>query len=137
MGVVVTPVRVSARAVRRLGARRLAWLGTGALIGALCTPVAGPELRRAIMVAIAKRRAGAEPTVEDRVRRRLAEAPRTWHLDQPEVVAVHGESETDWRIILAGTAPDTAARADLEAETRSVTGVSDVDNRIRVQDTGD
>lgn len=128
------PVRLLLGLMRSVGVRRLAFIGIGAAIGALCTPVAGPELRRRIAVAVAKRRSGAEPTVEERVRRRLAESPRTWHLTQPEVVAVRDADETDWRIILAGTAPDDAARTDLEDAARSVTGVRDVDNRIRLAD---
>ncbi len=131
------PVRLSTRAVRGIGVRRLALLGAGAAVGALCTPVAGPELRRRITAEIAKRRNGAEPTVEERVRRRLADAPRTWHLPQPEVVAVRDDGGTDWRIILAGTAPDDAARTDLEITARAVTGVGAVDNRIRVPDEED
>lgn len=128
------PVRLVLGLLRSVGVRRLLLIGIGAAIGALCTPVAGPELRRRISVAVAKRRSGAEPTVEERVRRRLAESPRTWHLAQPEVVAVREADETDWRIILAGTAPDDAARTDLEDAARSVTGVRDVDNRIRLAD---
>lgn len=128
------PVRLCARVLRAIGLRRAMLLVVGAGLGALLTPIAGPELRRRITVAVAKLRAGAEPTVEERVRQRLAESPRTWHLAQPEVVAVRGDSETDWRIILAGTAPDDSARTDLELAARAVAGVSDVDNRIRVAD---
>lgn len=128
------PVRLTAGVVHVIGVRRLVLLGAGAALGALLTPVAGPELRRRIAVAVAKRRSGAEPTVEERVRRRLADSPRTWHLPQPEVVAVRDDDETDWRIILAGTAPDESARTDLEEAVYSVTGVADVDNRIRVND---
>lgn len=130
--VLKAPFRLGARGVRGLGARRVALLAVGAAIGALVTPVAGPELRRRITAAIAKRRAGGEPTVEERVRGRLAESPRTWHLPQPEVVAVPVDEGIGWRIILAGTAPDDAARTDLEVAARAVTGVADVDNRIRV-----
>ncbi|HET8929711.1 MAG TPA: BON domain-containing protein [Acidimicrobiales bacterium] len=129
-----TPARLIAGVVHVIGVRRLALLGTGAALGALLTPVAGPELRRRVALEIAKRRSGAEPTVEERVRRRLADSPRTWHLPQPEVVAVRDTDETDWRIILAGTAPDESARTDLEETVLSVTGVADVDNRIRVND---
>lgn len=126
------PLRLGVGGVRRLGLRRLVLVALGAAAAALLTPVSGPELRRRLALAIAQRRAGAEPTVEERVRRRLADSPRTWHLDQPEVVAVRGEHETDWQIILAGTAPDEAARTDLEVAARAVVGVADVDNRIRL-----
>ena len=125
-------IRLVTAPVRFLGVRRSALVATGAAVGALVTPVSGAELRRRVSVAVAKRRAGAEPTIEDRVRRRLGDSPRTWHLPQPEVVAVRGEGEADWKIILAGSAPDEAARSDLELAAAAVTGVSEVDNRIRV-----
>lgn len=133
----IAPVRLAARAVRAVGVARVACFGAGAVAGALVTPVPGRELRRRVAVAIAKRRSGSEPTVEERVREHLASSPRTWHLPQPEVVAVPGEGEIGWRIILAGTAPDEAARVDLEAAAASVVGVNDVDNRIRVPDAGE
>lgn len=126
------PVRLTIGVLRRIGVRRLALLGVGAAAGALLTPVAGPEFRRRIAIAVAKGRSGAEPTVEERVRRRLADSPRTWHLPQPEVVAVRDADEAAWRIILAGRAPDESARTDLEEAALSVVGVAGVDNRIRV-----
>jgi len=135
--ILFAPVRLMIRALRGVGIRRLTLLGIGAALAALCTPVTGPELRRRLAAEVAKRRSGAEPTVEERVRRRLADSPRTWHLPQPEVVAVRHDDETEWRIILAGTAPDDSARADLEIAARAVTGVGTVDNRIRVLDEED
>lgn len=126
------PVRAGLRVLKWLGVRRTFLIGSGVAIGALVTPVTGPELRRRIATAVARQRAGAEPTVEERVRARLAESPRTWHLPQPEVVAVRGEGETDWQIILAGTAPDEGSRTDLETVAAAVLGVASVDNRIRV-----
>jgi osmotically-inducible protein OsmY len=129
---VIGPPKVVFRVAKRVGARRLGLLGVGAAVGALVTPVRGTELRRRLVEEVAKRRAGAEPTVEDRVRQHLRDAPRTWHLTQPEVVAMPVADEPGWQIILAGSVPDTTARADLEQATRSVTGVVSVDNRLRV-----
>lgn len=126
------PFRLAAALCRGIGLRRVVLLGLGALVGALVTPVAGPELRRRILLAIARRRSGAEPTVEERVRARLADNPRTWHLPQPEVVAVRGADEVSWRIILAGEVADEGARDDLERTAGAVPGVAEVDNRIRV-----
>lgn len=137
ISILAAPLRLTSRLVRGIGLRRLTLLALGAAVGALVTPVAGPELRRRVLDEFAKRRSGAEPTVEERVRRRLADSPRTWHLPQPEVVAVRDDGATEWRIILAGTAPDEAARDDLEIAARAVAGVDDVDNRIRVQDGED
>lgn len=130
---IVTPPKLIFRVVKIIKIRRLALLGCGAAIGALVTPVTGAELRRRLLEGVAKRRAGTEPSVEDRVRQHLRDAPRTWHLIQPEVVAVPAVDESGWQIILAGSVPDTTARADLEQATRSVQGVVTVDNRLRVE----
>lgn len=129
---IVTPVTATVKVVRVIGAKRVALLGTGAAIGALLTPVAGPELRRRVALEIAKRRTGTESTIEDRVRKRLASSPRTWHLDQPEVVAVQGDHEATWKIILAGVVPDASSRDDFTDTAQSVAGVASVDNRMRV-----
>lgn len=120
------------RAARVIGYRRVALLAVGAAIGALVTPVSGPALRRRIIEEIARRRAGTEPGIEQRVRDHLAQSPRTWHLPRPEVVAVPVGDTAGWEIILAGEVPDEAAAADLEQATRSVSGVQAVDNRLRV-----
>ncbi len=92
----------------------------------------GSELRRRIAEEIAKRRSGTQESIEVRVRNRLSTAPRTWHLTQPEVVAVAAEDEVGWHIILAGTAPDETSARDLGDAARGVAGVLDVDNRVRV-----
>lgn len=130
------PIRLGVFVVRALGLRRVALIGLGAALGALATPVAGPELRRRIADAVARRRAGAEPTIEERVRARLADNPRTWHLPQPEVVAVRDDDGVSWRIILAGEVAHDTARDDLESTAAAVSGVTGVDNRIRVVETG-
>ena len=130
---IVTPPKVAYRIVKIVGVRRLTLLSVGAAIGALATPISGPELRRRLLEEVAKRRAGTEPTVEDRVRQHLRDAPRTWHLIQPEVVAVPAGDEPGWQIILAGSVPDATARTDIEQATRSVQGVVAVDNRLRVE----
>ena len=129
---VLSPLRVTAKVLRALGPGRLALLGVGALAGALVTPVTGSELRRRIAEEIAKRRSGTQESIEVRVRNRLSTAPRTWHLTQPEVVAVAAEDEVGWHIILAGTAPDETSARDLGDAARGVAGVLDVDNRVRV-----
>ena len=130
---ITIPPKVAYRVVKLVGIRRLALLAVGAAIGALVTPVPGAELRRRIIEEVAKRRAGAEPTVEDRVRQHLRDAPRTWHLTQPEVVAIPAVDVPGWQIILAGSVPDATARTDIEQAARSVTGVVAVDNRLRVE----
>lgn len=129
---IVTPPKAAYRVVAFLGVRRVALLASGAVVGALVTPVTGRELRRRLLEEVAKRRAGSEPTVEDRVRQHLRDSPRTWHLVQPEVVAMPAGDEPGWQIILAGSVPDATASTDLEQAARSVQGVIDVDNRLRV-----
>lgn len=129
---VTRAVAVPLQAARIIGYRRVALLATGAAIGALVTPVAGAELRAKIIAEYKRRRAGTEPSVEQRVRDHLAKSPRTWHLPQPEVVAVAIGDTAGWEIILAGEVPEETARVDLEQATRSVAGVQSVDNRLRV-----
>ena len=130
--VVAVPFKVTNRAVRLVGYRRVGLLMVGAAAGAVLSPVSGTELRRRIAEEIHRRRAGTEPTVEERVRQHLAQSPRTWHLPQPEVVAVAVGDGTGWQIILAGEISDASARRDLEQASLSVTGVESVDNRLRV-----
>ena len=130
--VVGAPIKVANRIVGFIGYRRVGLLMVGAAAGAVLSPVSGAELRRRIAVEIHHRRAGTEPTVEERVRQHLAQSPRTWHLPQPEVVAVAVEDGTGWQVILAGEITDESARRDLEQASLSVTGVESVDNRLRV-----
>lgn len=130
--VVVAPIKVANRIVGFIGYRRVGLLVVGAAAGAVLSPASGPELRRRIAEEIKRRRVGTEPTVEERVRQHLAQSPRTWHLPQPEVVAVAVGDGSGWQIILAGEISDSSARSDLEQASLSVTGVASVDNRLRV-----
>lgn len=127
-----SPFKLVRGTVRFVGYRRVAVLSVGAVVGALVTPVSGPELRKWVVEEIRRRRVGSEPTVEDRVRQHLRESPRTWHLAQPEVVAMPNTDGLGWQIILAGSVVDDVAREDLEQVARSVLGVTEVDNRLRV-----
>ena len=117
--VVAVPFKVANRAVRLVGYRRVGLLMVGAAAGAVLSPVSGSELRRRIAEEIHRRRAGTEPTVEERVRQHLAQSPRTWHLPQPEVVAVtrrirfpammsHGNDS--WGSFIIGVQPDNEQR---------------------------
>ena len=132
---VTTPIKASFRVAKFIGYRRVALLGIGGAIGALVTPVSGSELRSRVRAEITRRRAGTEPSVEDRVRQHLAQSPRTWHLPQPEVVAVRIPESAEWKIILAGEVTDDVSRRDLELASLSVSGVETVDNRLRVDTT--
>lgn len=128
-----TAVRAAGGTVRVVGYKRAALLATGVGIGLMAAPTSGRELRRRIRDAIASYRAGNEPSVEERVRSHLQQSPRTWHLPQPEVVAVRIGDSPGWEVILAGVASNDTARRDLEAAALSVTGVERVDNRLRIE----
>ena len=127
-----TAYKVGHRGARLVGYRRVALIGVGVGIGLLVAPVPGAELRRRIRDEIVRRRAGTEPSVEERVRQHLQQAPRTWHLPQPEVVAVAATEGAGWEIVLAGEVADDSSRRDLELAAASVNGVLSVDNRLRI-----
>lgn len=116
-----------------MGYRRVVLLGLGVGVGVLIAPASGAETRRRIRDLIARYRAGSEPSVEERVRAHLQQSPRTWHLPQPEVVAVPLDDQPGWEVILAGVAANDTARRDLELAAASVTGVVRVDNRLRLE----
>ena len=59
----------------------------------------------------------------------LASSPRTWHLPQPAVTAAEGT------VTLSGEVPHATAAADLERAARTVRGVVEVDNRLRIATT--
>ena len=127
-----TAYKLSRSTTRALGYRRVALIGVGVGVGFLAAPVSGAELRRRVRDEIGRRRAGTEPSVEERVRQHLQQAPRTWHLPQPEVVAVAAPEGPGWEVVLAGEVADVSSRRDLELAAASVTGVLRVDNRLRV-----
>ncbi len=124
--------RAGKGSARVVGYRRVLLLGTGIGIGLLVAPTSGEVLRGRLRDALARRRAGSEPSVEERVREHLRRAPRTWHLPQPEVVAVPIIDGPGWEVILAGEIASDTARRDIEQAAASVTGVVRVDNRLRL-----
>jgi osmotically-inducible protein OsmY len=56
----------------------------------------------------------------------LAHAPRTWHLDQPDVAVAGG------RVTLRGSVPGDDAREELARVAGAVPGVAGVDNLVTV-----
>ncbi len=124
MKIVFFPVRVTTRSLRWVGLRRLILIGIGASVALLLTPVTGAEMRRRLSRLVARRVPDAD--LAARVRHELSHSPRTWHLPQPSISVLQG------RVVLAGEAPHTTGRADLERVVSAVPGVVSVDNEIIV-----
>ena len=124
--------KLTHRTVRFLGYRRLCVFGAGVALGLLIAPVPGDKLRAKLLQAIedlgitGARRSAAPVDVATAVRDELAASPRTWHLPQPAVTVVAGT------VTLSGEVPHATAAADLERATRTVRGVVEVDNRLRI-----
>jgi hypothetical protein len=124
--------KVTRRTVRLLGYRRIFVFGLGVAVGLLIAPVPGDKLRAKLRQAIedlgitGAGRSAAPVDVATAVRDELAASPRTWHLPQPAVTVVAGT------VTLSGEVPHATAAADLERAARTVRGVLDVDNRLRI-----
>jgi hypothetical protein len=119
------PVRMSARSVRLIGFRGWLFLAVGIGIGLLLAPEPGRELR----VKLQKLLEGggtSDTDLTEKVSFELAHAPRTWHLDQPDV------SVTDGRVTLRGTVPADDARDELGRVAGAVPGVAGVENLVTV-----
>lgn len=119
-------VKLTHRSLRLLGYRRLFLLGVGIAVGMLLAPTTGAELRAKLRELLDGLQGAGPVDLAARVRDELAASPRTWHLPQPEVTAQAG------RVTLTGEVPHATAAADLERTVRSVTGVLEVDNRLRI-----
>jgi hypothetical protein len=119
-------MKLTHRTVRLLGYRRLFFLGVGVGVGLLIAPTPGTELRAKLRELLDGLQGTAPVDLAASVRDELASSPRTWHLPQPEVDVETG------RVTLTGEVPHATAAADLERTVRSVKGVVDVDNRLRI-----
>jgi osmotically-inducible protein OsmY len=133
--IVTLPVRLITkggfRLGRRLGLSRLALLGAGVAAGLMVAREPGRDLRKRFAERVREVQAQrAAPASEEellaRVRDALSQAPRTWHLPQPDIEVVAGT------VILSGSAPHAAGRADIEQVVVAVAGVEHVDNRLVV-----
>ena len=119
------PVKVSARSARLLGVRGLLFLIIGVAIGLLLAPEPGRDLR----VKLQKLLEGggtSDADLTEKVSFELAHAPRTWHLDQPDVSVAGG------RVTLRGSVPGDDAREELARVAGAVPGVAGVDNLVTV-----
>jgi hypothetical protein len=120
-------VRGTYKAGSLVGYGRMATLAIGVGIGLLLAPQSGPEMREKLRASWAERKgAGSDDEIAERVRAKLAESPRTWHLPQPTVDVVAGTA------ILTGAAPHATGKEDIERAAAEVAGVSAVDNRLAV-----
>lgn len=129
----VVPVRLIGkggfRLGRRVGLTRMSLFGAGVVAGLFAAREPGRELRQRTAQRVRREwdeRSGPKSDEElaSRVRDELSQAPRTWHLPQPDVEIVERKA------ILSGTAPHAAGKADIEQVVAAVKGVADVDNRL-------
>jgi hypothetical protein len=118
------PTRLAARTVRIPGLRGWVFLLLGLALGLLLAPWPGAELRARLQALLAARAEGED--LAGRVAFELAHAPRTWHLDQPDVSTVGS------RVELRGTAVDDDARDELGRVAAAIPGVTGVDNLLVV-----
>jgi hypothetical protein len=124
------PVRLTGRSVRFLGVRGLLFLLIGVTVGLFLAPMPGADLVRKLQELLQQGGGGTAPggddDLKDKVSFELAHAPRTWHLDQPDVSVVAG------RVILRGSVPGEDAREELARVAGAIPGVEGVDNQVTV-----
>jgi hypothetical protein len=119
------PVKVSARSVRVVGFRGVLFLIVGVAIGLLLAPEAGKDTRLKLQ-RLLEGGGTTDGDLVEKVSFELAHAPRTWHLDQPEVAVAGG------RVTLRGSVPGDDAREELARVAGAVPGVAGVDNHVTV-----
>jgi hypothetical protein len=119
------PGRLSARVTRLVGLKAWLLFALGIAIGLLFAPGPGRELR-ARLTRLFQDDGGDDDDIESRVRFELAHAPRTWHLDQPDVAVIEG------RVRLRGTSANSDDRHELARVAAAIPGVLGVDNQLTV-----
>jgi hypothetical protein len=119
------PVKVSARSVRVVGFRGTLFLLVGVAIGLLLAPESGKDLRLKLQRML-EGGGSSDTDLVEKVSFELAHAPRTWHLDQPDVSVAGG------RVTLRGSVPGDDAREELARVAGAVPGVAGVDNLVTV-----
>jgi hypothetical protein len=117
------PVRATRRSVRIVGFRGVLFLIVGLAIGLLLAPESGKHLR-ARLAAMLGQATTSDSELAEKVRFELAHAPRTWHLEQPDVAVAGG------RVTLTGMVPAAEARDELGRVAAAIPGVATVDNQI-------
>jgi len=119
------PVKVSARSVRLVGFRGWVFLIGGVAVGLLLAPEPGRDLRLKLQ-RLLDQGGTSDTDLAEKVTFELAHAPRTWHLDQPDVSVIGG------RVTLRGAVPGDDAREELARVAGAVPGVAGVDNHVTV-----
>lgn len=119
------PVRATRRSVRLVGFKGIVFLAAGLAIGLLLAPESGKAMR-ARLAALLGQATTSDGDLAEKVSFELAHAPRTWHLDQPDVSVAGG------RVTLRGAVPGDDAREELARVASAVPGVAGVDNLVTV-----
>jgi osmotically-inducible protein OsmY len=119
------PVKASARTARLVGFRGWLFLIVGVAAGLLLAPESGRELRLKLQ-ALIEGGGTSDAELAEKVTFELAHAPRTWHLDQPDVSVASG------RVTLRGSVPGDDARDELARVAGAIPGVSGVENLVTV-----
>jgi hypothetical protein len=119
------PVRVSARSARLVGFRGWLFLAVGVAAGLLLAPEPGRDLRLKLQRML-NQGGPTDTDLGEKVTFELAHAPRTWHLDQPDVSVVGS------RVTLRGSVPGDDDREELARVAGAVPGVAGVDNLVTV-----
>jgi hypothetical protein len=118
-------MRLFLKILRVLGIRRLVLFGTGIVVGLLLAPGPGAELRERLAQRLSDLTGGSDDeALADAVRVVLADSPRTWHLDPPQIEVVRGT------VVLTGSVPHLEAKDNIERTVLAVPGVLDIDNRL-------
>jgi len=125
------PARASRRAVRIAGVKGVVLFVLGAVVAVLVTPVTGRQLRSRLFALAAGAGQPSDADLEAAVVAELGHAPRTWHLDQPDVRVRQGV------VTLSGAVPHQTARDELVTVAAGIPGVADVDDQLRIEAVAD
>lgn len=124
----LVPLRIAGGLARVVGFKGSLLFGGGVATGLLVAPGPGRELRNKLQGSISGGAAPTDADLAEKVRFELAHAPRTWHLEQPEVTVAGG------RVVLSGSIAHEEGREELTRVATAVPGVSAVENVMAVGD---
>lgn len=122
------PVKASRFTVKVLGIRGWLLFALGIALGLLFAPGPGRELRAKLQDLIGGGGA-SDDELRTKVAFELAHAPRTWHLDQPQVSVSSGQVQ------LRGSTATDEERDELARVAGAIPGVRGVENLLSVAGT--